>query len=137
MHSKKFYKCYIVYICRVFQKGLNADKSYHYFDFLCKINISNVVFIHFKSRNQSQFSGKTMTSQAKWRLKPKQLKMQNMLCICQTFARGWFQITSKVYLSTSLCKNQAVGESEGSSDIGQTLQNGRLYCTKLPCEIIF
>ena len=52
----------------------------------------------------------------------------------------WFKTPINVslpVLSTSLCKNQAVGESEGSSDIGQTLQNGRLYCTKLPCEIIF
>ena len=42
-------KWYIVYICRVFQKGLNADKFYHDFDFLYTINICNVVFIHFKS----------------------------------------------------------------------------------------
>ena len=53
------------------------------------------------------------------------------------FRRSDSEHSLTLYLSTSLCKNQAVGESEGSSDIGQTLQNGRLYCTKLPCEIIF
>ena len=64
-------KCYIVYICRVFRKGLNADKLYPYFDFQCIIKIQNFVFVHFKSSFQYQFTGITMTSKAKWRLNPK------------------------------------------------------------------
>ena len=64
-------KWYIVYICRVFRKGLNADKSYHYFDFLWKIKIHNVIFVHFEFSCQYQFTSKTMTPKAKWRLKPK------------------------------------------------------------------
>ena len=67
----KMSKWYIVYICRVYRKGLNADKSYHYFDFLWIIKKHNVVFVHFKSGCKYQFTGKTMTSKAKWRLKPK------------------------------------------------------------------
>ena len=62
-------KWYIVYSCRVFRKGLNADKLYPYFDFQCIIKIQNSV--HFKSSFQYQFTGITMTSKAKWRLNPK------------------------------------------------------------------
>ena len=51
-------------------KRLNADKSHHFCDFLCIIKIHSVVFVHFKSSCNYQFIGKTMTSTAKWRLKP-------------------------------------------------------------------
>ena len=64
-------KWYIVYICKVFRIGLNADKYHHYCDFLCIIKIVNVLFVHFESSCQYQFTDKTMTSKAKWRLKPK------------------------------------------------------------------
>ena len=64
-------KWYIVYICRVSRKGLYADKFYPYFDFQCIIKIQNVVYVHFKSSCQYQFTDKTITSRAKWRLHPK------------------------------------------------------------------
>ena len=51
-----------MYICKVFRKGLNADKFYLYFDFQCIIKIHNFVFVHFKSSCKYQLTGKTMTS---------------------------------------------------------------------------
>ena len=64
-------KWYIMFICRVFRKGLNADIFYIYFDFQCIIKMHDFSFVHFKSSCQYQFTGKTMTSRAKWRLNPK------------------------------------------------------------------
>ena len=64
-------KWYIVYICRVFLKGLSADKFCPYYDLKRKIKTNNFVFVHFKSSCQYQFTSKTVTAKAKWRLKPK------------------------------------------------------------------
>ena len=41
-------KWYTVYICRVFRKGLNADKFYPYLDFQCTIKIHSFDFAIFK-----------------------------------------------------------------------------------------
>ena len=88
-------KWYIVYISRVFPKGLNADKSYHYFGFLCIINISNVLCIHFKSSYQYQFTGKTMSSQAKWRLKQKQSRCRKCCASVKLLSEDSFRWLQK------------------------------------------
>ena len=64
-------KWYIAYICRVFRKGLNADKSYYYFNFLWIIKIHNVVFVHFMSSCQYQLPAKH------WHLKQNGVLSQN------------------------------------------------------------
>ena len=99
-------KWYIEYICRVFQKGLNADKSFHYFDFLCIINISNVVFIHFKSSYQYQFTSKTMTSKAKWRLKAKQSRCRKCCASVKLLSENGFRWV--VYLMTCFTRTVAI-----------------------------
>ena len=57
-------KWYIVYICKVFQKGWRAGKFYPYFDFECIIKIHNFAFANFKSSCQYQFTSQTIASEA-------------------------------------------------------------------------
>ena len=62
-------KWYIVYICRVFLRGLIVDEFYPWFYLECINKTNNFVFIHLKSSCQYEFNRKTMASKSKMAFK--------------------------------------------------------------------
>ena len=91
----KSFKWYIVYICRVFRKGLIVYEFYPYFDLECVINTNNFVYADLKSSCQFQSTKKW------WHLKQNCVLSQNKqdtenIVYLSNFLRGYFQMTSKM-----------------------------------------
>ena len=100
-------KLYIVYICRVLQNGLIAGEIYPllYLEYIIQTN--NVVFVHFKSSCQYQFTRKTMASKAKWRLTPEGKRFRKCcvsLNLLSDGSRRWLKNVLKDYLHQN-CPN--------------------------------
>ena len=58
---------------------------YPWFDLECIIKTNNDVFVHWKSSCQNQFTRKTMTSKAKWRLKQEYTRYRKCFAIVKLF----------------------------------------------------
>ena len=88
-------KWYIVYICRVFHKGLIADKFYPWFNLECIIRTNNFVFIHLKFSCQNRFTRKMMASKATSRLKQEETRYRICCASINLFSEDSFRWLQK------------------------------------------